>query len=201
MPYIKQVDRTKFKNIIETVVKTIAEGNEPLYIKGEYFGFFVNRLAKRFLGTTDYINQAFNSAFFNESKQKTLANSADKASALLNRADPLSCAGELNYTISAIYWGILGEAEGVASASYGMRAYLRRILSRIASSLETATVNQGSQRDATMTFRRHLIIGGVLDDVIEEAYRRFTADYERQKLLENGEIWVKGKLNVPEGDE
>src|SRR5690606_33216237 len=108
---------------------------------------------------------------------------ADKVAAMLNRADPLSAAGELNYAVSALYWGLLGESQAIPSAKYGMRAYFVGILEKIYSSLET--VNSGNQRDATMAFRRHLIIRGVLHDVLSEAYRRQTAYYEDEKKLEN----------------
>lgn len=199
MPYIKLEDRPKFKNAIETVLSVITEGTEAPYIQGEYFGYFVNRVVRRFLNSPDYNNNFFNSAFFNESKKKTLTNFADKVAAMLNRADPLSAAGELNYAVSALYWGLLGESQAITSAKYGMRAYFVGILEKIYSSLET--VNSGNQRDATMAFRRHLIIRGVLHDVLSEAYRRQTAYYEDEKKLENRDIWQLGKLVMPEGVE
>lgn len=199
MPYIKQEDRLKFQSAIENVLSAIMEGTETPYIQGEYFGFFVNRLVRRFLNSPDAENNSFNSAFFNESKKKTLTNYADKVCAMLNRADPLSAAGELNYAVTALYWGLLGEAEKVPSAKYGMRAYLVGILEKVYSSLET--VNSGNQRDATMAFRRHLIIRGVLHDVLSETYRRQTGYYEDEKRLENKDIWHLGKLVLPEASE
>lgn len=196
MPYIAYKDRGKFRTLIASVLGVITEGAEAIYIKGEYFGYFVNRLVRKFEGTADYTNPAFNSSFFNQSKQKTLANCADSAAALINRGDPILAAGELNYVVSAIYWGLLGQSDLTTPASYGLRAYLRGILEKIRTSLES--VNTGSQRDATMAFRRHLVIRGVLDDVVDEAYRRHTAVYEDGKLAENQDIWQDGKLVAPE---
>ena len=197
MPYIAYQDRAKFRNIIQTVLGMIVEGPEALYIKGEYFGYFVNRLVRKFEGV-NFTAPAFNSTFFNQSKQKTLANSADSVSVLINKGDPLAAAGELNYVISAIYWGLLGQSDltTAAPASYGLRAYLRGMLEKIRSSLESA--NTGSQGDATMAFRRHLVIRGVLDDVVDEAYRRHTAVYEDGKMAQNQDIWCDGKLVAPE---
>jgi hypothetical protein len=43
------------------------------------------------------------------------------------------------------------------------------------------TVNVGSQRDMAMAFRRHLIISGVLGDVVSETYRRLTTPYEQEQ--------------------
>jgi hypothetical protein len=197
MPYIKLVDRPKFAAPINEVLGILKDQNDTLYIKGEYFGYFVNRLCKRFLADPDYTHNSFNSAFFNESKKKTLANSADSIAALINRADPIASAGELNYSVSAVLWGVLGSAEGFASASYGLRTYLRAMLERVRSTIET--VNVGSQRDMTMAFRRHLVIRGVLGDVISETYRRDTVPYEELKLTENGDIWDGGKLVQPSG--
>ena len=199
MPYIQFQDRGRFRKTIETVLKTILDGPEPLYIKGEYFGYFVNRMCRKFQGTTDYTHPAFNSTFFEKTKQKTFANSADSVAATLNRADPLGAAGELNYVISAVYWGLLGLAYGHDPASYGLRTYLRSMLRKIRETLNS--VNTGSQQDATMAFRRHLVITGVLDDVIDEGYRRHTAVYEDEKMGANGDIWLGGELMAPKEDE
>lgn len=198
MPYIAYQDRGKFRHIITSVLGMIVEGSEALYIKGEYFGYFVNRMVRKFEGTSDFTSPAFNSSFFDQSKLKTLANCADSASVLINKGDPLAAAGEMNYVISAIYWGLLGQSSlaSVSPASYGLRAYLRGILEKIRCSLDT--VNTGSQRDATMAFRRHLVIRGVLDDVVDEAYRRHTAVYEDEKIAQNQDIWLDGKLVAPE---
>ena len=196
MPYIKQVDRSKFKLAVEEVVNLIATGNETPYIKGEYFGYFVNRVTKRFLGDQHYTGESFNSFGFNESKKKTLAHSADKISSMLNSADPINSAGDFNYAITAVMWGLMGEAEGVESARYGVRAYMEGILDKIC---EFVTVpSTGSQRDATMAFRRHLIIRGVLLHILKETYRRPTAYYEDEKRYENRDIWELGKLVTPE---
>ena len=192
MPYISQNERLKFKDHIETIIGIIVEGAEALYIKGEYFGYFVHRFVKKFVGDPGYTGPAFNSTFFNPSKLKTLANSADSASALLNRADPLSAAVELNYVISTIYSGLLGEAECCLGTTYGLRVYLRGILEKTKVSIESN--NSGSQSDATMAFRRHLIVRGVLDEVIDEMYRRHTSVCQDGKLNENGDLWVGGKL-------
>jgi hypothetical protein len=196
MPYIKLADRTKFKDLVLNTVPVIMDGTETPYIQGEYFGYLVNRAVRRFLNTTDADQNFFNSAFFNESKKKSLMNAADKIAAMLNRADPLGAAGELNYAITAIYWGILGDAEGISDARYGVRAYMTGILVAIADKLE-APSNLGNQRDATMAFRRYLICQGVLRDIPDETYRRKTSFYEDEKKLDNRDIWLNGELIVP----
>jgi len=195
MPYINTKDRPKFKDSITTVLSLVTTGNETPYIKGEHFGYFVNRIVRRISGASDYAGNFFNSAFFDEGKKKGLGHHADRISSVLIGMDPMEAAGELNYCISAIYWGILGEAEGVSSARYGMRAYLVGILEKVLDT--TQSVNSGSQRDVTMAFRRNLILRGVLHDVLDEAYRRQTGYYEDEKRLENKDLWHLGQL-VPE---
>jgi hypothetical protein len=194
-------DRTKFVTSIEDALSVLRDANDSPYVKGEYLGYFVNRLVKRFMADPDYTSQNFNSAFFNEGKKKTLSHAADSIAAMLNRADPIAGAGELHYSVTAVVWGFLGDADGFAEAGYGLRAYVTGILERVLSSI--STVNVGNQRDMTMAFRRHLVIRGVLHNVLEETYRRKTAPYEDEKLnaLKQGkftrlanDIWNNGKL-------
>lgn len=199
MPYIKLSDRNKFSVSITEVVSILGDSNDTFYVKGEYFGYFVNRCVKRFLADPDYVQSSFNSAFFNQTKQKTLANAADSVAALINRADPIAGAGELNYAISAIMWGFLGEAKGFPQIGYGIRAYLEGILDKIRDSIQS--INNGSQKDATMAFRRHLVIRGVLSHIMKETYRLKTVEYENIKMDENGDIWSDGVLVLGEDNE
>lgn len=195
MPYIKESDRAKFQPLIEGALGVLNDANDNPYLKGEFFGYFVNRLVRRFLGTSDYTNAAFNSTFFNESKRKTLENSADSIAVLLNRSDPMSGAGELNYAVSAVYWGFMGSASGFNSVGYGMRAYLNGVVDKVKDRLDTnQTHTIGNQKDATMTFRRHIVICGVLDHIKHETYHTQTVPYEEAKRSENGDVWVDGKL-------
>ena len=167
MPYINLKDRAKFAAPIKEILSVLSDANDTPYIKGEYFGFVVNRIAKKFLGDPSYSQTSFNSTFFNESKKKTLSNAADSLAVYCNRADPIHSAGDLHYAISAVYLGFLGHAEGFEEAGYGLKVYLQGIVERVLSTIET--VNTGSTRDAAMAFRRHLIIRGVLADVIDSA--------------------------------
>lgn len=192
MPYIKQEDRTKFTPSITNVLAIVNCATDNPYMRGEYFGYFVNRLARKFQNDSTYQNNFFNSNFFNEEKKKTLANCADKIAAMLNRADPINSAGELNYAVTAVCWGMLGQAKDAKDANYGMRTYLSSILQKIYDNIQSE--NNGSQKDATMSFRRHLIVRGVLRDVIAETDRRQNSYYEDEKRMENGDIWREGEL-------
>lgn len=195
MSYIKINDRNKFAQPIAETLSILKDNSDNFYTKGEYFGYFVNRCVKRFLADAEYTNNSFNSAFFNESKKKTLANAADSIAALINRADPIASSGELNYSISSVMWGFLGEADGFPQIGYGIRAYLEGILDKIKDTVEAST-NPGSQKDATMSFRRHLVIKGVLNHIMKETYRLKTVPYQESKIAENGDIWIDGHLNL-----
>jgi len=195
MPYIKTEDRDKYKGFIESALGILNDPNDNPYLKGEFFGYFVNRLLRKFLGTPDYASPAFNSTFFNESKRKSLENAADSIAASLNRSDPMSAAGEMNYAVSAVYWGFLGDSVAFARAGYGIRAYLNGVLDKIISQIETFNV-AGNNKDATMAFRRQLVIRGVIDHVKHETYRRNTMCFEDEKRMENGDIWNTGTLKI-----
>lgn len=164
MPNIQLNDRVKFKAPITEVLGILKDTNDTPYLKGEYIGYFVNRLAKRFLADPEYVRETFNSAFFNETKKKTLANAADSIAALINRSDPIASANELYYAVTAVLSGFSGLADGFSPLAYGMRAYVVGIVEKVLTSIDT--VNNGSQRDMTMAFRRHLVIRGVLRDVV-----------------------------------
>lgn len=195
MPYIKLNDRRKFAQSIAEVLSILKDNNDNFYTKGEYFGYFVNRCVKRYMADAEYTNNSFNSAFFNESKKKTLANAADSIAAAINRSDPIASAGELNYSISAVMWGFLGEASGFPQIGYGIRAYLDGILEKIKDTVETNS-NPSSQKDSAMSFRRHLVVKGVLSHIMKETYRLKTVPYEESKIVENGDVWIDGNLNI-----
>ena len=174
----------------------ISEPGKSDYPRGEYFGYIVNRLVKRYLRYTpteiDAQGLAFNYRSFPESLRRSLTLWIDKVSSIVDGHDPLQSAGDLNYIISGILWGITGDAEGVEQASYGYRAYLRGILGSIHDDINP--VHAQGNAETVMSVRRCRIIRGVLEDVIDEFYRRRTSEYEEKKMIENGDIWYEGKL-------
>ena len=197
LPYIKLENRINFAPHIVESVDAIMVGAETQYIKGEHFGYLVNRIVKEFIRDPRSKDNSFNSVNFNVAKLARLANCANKISALLPSTDPIAVAGDLNYAISAIYWGISGDAKDVLPASYGVRSYLKGILHKVHDTIET--ISNGSQRDATMSFRRCLVAKGVVSDIIDECYSVKTRVYEDEKISENQTIWsADGNLLLPE---
>ena len=186
MPYTKQVDRPKFKQVILDSVGLIMSGPEASHVKAEFFGYWVNRTALAYARHPHHNNQSFNSYSFNAEKKNKLSALADKAASLV------ASAGDLNYVISCVNWGILGDAKDVPYANYEFRAYTKGCIRRVIRTL--STVIQGNDKDAVVAFRRALTAETVLDDVILECYRMKTAVYEDEKIKENLTLWKDGEL-------
>lgn len=194
MPYIKQEDRTKFAELIDGVILTIMRNSSPDFVCCEYFGFFVDRLTNRYIGAIDGVHP-FNSMNFTPATRKAIEDYANKLASFLNRDTPLKSAGELNYIISSIWWGICGDHKDCNSASYGFRCVTRGMIEKILNNLDTLKFVDGSQQGMVMNSRLVITARGVLNDVISEMYRRRTAIYEESKIIENGDIWVKSTDN------
>jgi hypothetical protein len=170
-------------------IKEIIGGPETLLAKGEFFGFWANRIFRRYLQMDGSDTNFFNSETFDTNKKLMLSTLADKLEFFLSKEDPLAAAGNLNYIISATYWGILGDAPGVEQAPYGMRAYFKGILEHIAGELKAR--KNASESFRIMCSRRYLVTRGVISNIMDEAYRRRDAVYEDGKIEENGDIWTK----------
>jgi len=192
MTYIETSNRAVFSTLIKEAIGVMSDSTDNFFVKGEYFGYFVNRCVRKYLGDPDFTRNAFNSAQFQAPKMKTLTHTADSIAVMLTRSDPIADADKLNYAICAVMWGFLGDAEGMPKIGYGIRAYLEGILDKIKSGLDT--VNTGSVSDATQAFRRHLVIRGVLSHIIQETYRIKTVPYLDYKINSNGPLWFEGKL-------
>ena len=194
MPYIKQVDRPRYNGIIMDMVRLMNNGPEAQLTKGEYFGMFVNRVCLAYMGSVDYTQPAFNSSLFTDAARKVINTSADKVVSFLSGNNILATAGELNYVISAILWGVLGSAEGIESAGYGYRSYVKSMVEQVRDRIKIAKFEKLDQRDSLMVSRKYSVVSSVLNDVVAEVNRRGTATYEDGKITENGDVWVEGKL-------
>lgn len=196
MTYIKLTDRTKFVSNIEDVLGVLKSSNDNYYVKGEYLGFFMNRFVKRFMADPDYVQSSFNSTSFNEANRKALINAADSMAAMISRSDPIAGASELSYAISSVLLGFLGEAEGFPQVGYGVYAYVEGIFDKIKESVKSIQI--GSQKDATMAFRRHLVIRGVLNHVMYRTFDDKVCCFQEDAKNVFGGVWDSKKLVVAE---
>lgn len=187
MPYTKKAERRKFFEGINDSVQLIMSGTDPVLVKGEYFGHWLDRVARKYMEEKT-LYPRWNCHLFSVAKRESLNKAADRIVSSLNLNDALSSAGDLNYAISSVYWGILGEAADVPQANYGFRVYTKGIIRRVLQSL-------GAVIPDIIHERRFTILTGVLHDVILEGYRQQTVPYEDGKIVENGTLWIDGKLN------
>jgi hypothetical protein len=185
MPYIKQEDRKHYNGPIKTVVETIV-GEFKLTRRAEMLGWFCRRVVLHytFPNAPFDVDNAFNSLEFDGDRARVLKTHAQVLANTLRQRYTLhhdkyfDAAGDLNYVLSAILWGVMGDAPGAESAKYGFRSMVREMINHVR-----------EQIVGTVDIRLQMMVRGVLNDVIDEMYRRKTAVYEDQKIEENGDLW------------
>lgn len=184
MPYITQEARTPYRILIENTVKIICE--EKDLTRAELAGFFVQRIVSGFLDHEFELNLK---SFQDPDRLENLLKLANGFSEqVLKNSDLFSQAGELNYLVSTVLYGILGDSlYSGGPARYGFRVYLKGILQRIS-----------DQLDKSSSLRREIICQGVISDVVDEMYRRKTAIYENQKMRETGDLWPLRSISFVE---
>jgi len=183
MPYIRQSSRPKFETVIKDATSLIGGANVPQTSKVEYFGFFIDVLARRYVQVTGAPNSSFNAYLFPDATRKQLIEVAGKVATLIGSGDPMEASGELNYAISSILWALSD------NANYGLRVFLSGTIRKVLNDLAFASANTSSDpKEKVMTSRRYIIALGVLNDVLDETYRRKTAPFEDQKIDTNGDI-------------
>jgi hypothetical protein len=194
MPYIKSVNRPKFKDVIQQALIVLNNADDNLYVRGEYFAYLANRVFLKFLNCPNYMGIYFNSNHFNVAKKDALASAADGIISKLDLSDAISSAGELNYALSAVFRGLLGEG-GPQFLGYGIRAFLDGNLAKIEDNVRAAaSPTFSSTKDAIIHSRREGVVRGVLKHLYTETYRVSTAVYEDTKKTENGDVWSEGRL-------
>lgn len=182
MPYIAQKNRPVYISSIEKVVDLINEEKDVMF-RAEYVEYFLGVMANCFLYGSVYSSNPdtaswYDSSFLDIHKKGRLFDAANCIiSNVLHGKDLLSQAGDLNYNMSAVIWGVSGDALGSEVAKYGFRAYVKSALMGLIKDCEN------------LNSRRSKMLKGVLDDVKLETYRRRTALYEDQKIKEHGDVW------------
>jgi hypothetical protein len=188
MPYIIREDRSKFIPAIENTVALIAEEKDSL-LRAEYLGYFLDQFCRGF--GASFISSSmfsprltFEQDMLERDKISKLSNNIFTTIEIirLNR-DILAQAGEMNYVMSAIIWGLLGDSLYTSAAKYGFRSYVKGILWQVYAQIE----NNNS--------RHNILLRGIVTDVIDEMYLRKTTPYEEQKIAENGDLWPLRDVN------
>jgi hypothetical protein len=171
MPYIKPEDRQKYEEPIADVLNILK--SESSVSLGLYYGHFTYCLVRRLYGGgSGWValhDSPFNSSSLNASHVGSKYAVVFHALLPTDRDQRM---GELNYILSTIAWGL---TEG---ANYATRSYIKGALLTVMD--ELATTGESAYTG--------MMVRGVLSDVVDEMYRRRTAIYENQKIIENGDI-------------
>ena len=183
MPYIKPEDREKYYQIPATVL--VIANQKDLLVRAEYFGFFVTAFIDKVTYNSTHTNSAFNCLDFDRKDKQNLQTWACKCADIIREMpDLMQQSGEINYLVSAIKWGVFGDAPDIPTARYGFRAFVKGMMLEIIDNFTIGTSVPSPDR-----LRLYLMVKGVLSDIIDETYRRKTSIYEDQKIDENGDLW------------
>jgi hypothetical protein len=162
MPYIKKENRSLYNEILEnTVNEILLDKADDIILISSSFKSYVYELISTFIGRFRYYD--------------SLITDIKKDSDLLHQV------GDLNYCITYVYWKLLGD-----NASYGKRVLLQ---SKIIDMLRISVNWFDNSDEYDPGHVRLEMARSVLNDVLNETYRRKTAIYEDQKIQENGDVF------------
>lgn len=179
MPYIKVADREKYKPLISQALKLLAtEPNELRRCK--LFGYFTENLIGYYLGCD--LNLDGYSGIY-DMDHPDILDISFKISQEFNK-EGIQSAGDLNYCVSAVLWGMTGCDTNFKKSGYAHRSFLKGILNIIKQSYTFSKPDND----------KLIVINGVLSDIMDEYYRIQTTPYEDQKIEENGTVWFLGSL-------
>lgn len=188
MPYIKQEDRSPYIGSIKTIVETVLSEQNGVK-QAEMLGWFCRRMVLHYTLPNEpfEVDSAFNSLEFESDKKRVLTMHAKVLASVLRAKYTLhhdlyfEAAGHLNYVLSAILWGVMDEdptVKATKSARYGFRSMVKEMIDHTRNEI----TGMGN-------IRVQLMVRGVLSDVIDEMYRRKTAEYETVQKAKNGDVW------------
>lgn len=179
MPYIKKEERDIFNPHLTEAIKLIIEEKSSAK-KAEMLGWWTYYLSHALISTevsTKKDPEQIKQLKLHADEIFKLLTSSFSFAGTIPEEKLFSLAGNLNYCLSFVIWGVLDEYPGVSSASYGFRCYTSQQIRNVTQS-EYLNANQ----------RLFVMVKGVLFDVLEELYRRKTAPYEDKKIIENGDL-------------
>lgn len=163
MPYIKKEDRIVFDPHLNAILTDILCEPSDL-VRAETAGYVASYLAFSAIGCSD------------GRMPERLKPHADEMLESIRSSDLFQLAGNINYCISYLVWGVLGDFSGFKKASYGMRCFIAQQVRSVAEMVKPEC-------------RLSCIVKGALYDMLDELYRRKTASYEDLKISENGDVF------------
>lgn len=152
----------KFDEPINELIHEISQGNESVYIKGEFYGYSVNRIVRSYLQTDDVNASSFNSFNFPEPKKKKLTQITDRLSSYLHRGDPISSAKDLRYVLQKLFY----DTRDQIGIDYNATPFLRGMMVFIRDNIKNVNMMVSSDRDRAINLRRFMVTLGVLEEAI-----------------------------------
>jgi hypothetical protein len=151
----------KYASLVEELTGNIATSPESVLVKGEYFGYFLNKLVKGYAQALDASLASFNSVLFNEAKKKNITVLTDKLQVFVNTGDPLQAADELNYVVNEVYRQVVGHLD--TQVTNAVHLYFVGVVETVKNNLRDAKFdNPSSAALRATTLRRYSLAVGVL---------------------------------------
>jgi hypothetical protein len=151
----------KYAPLVEELAGNIATGPETVYVKGEYFGYFLNKLVKGYAQALDAAQPSFNSILFNEAKRKAITQLTEKLQVFVNTGDPMQAADELNYVVNEVYRQVVGHLDTQVTSAVAL--YFLGVVETVKNNLRDAKFdNPASPALRATTLRRYSLAVGVL---------------------------------------
>ena len=148
----------KYDTAISELVQLINSSNVSLATKGEFFGYFVDRLVHRYIQMADAKTDQFNANLFPAGTRKGLDLLIGRLATLLGAADPVDTATDLRHVIQQVAIQVCTQTP----SGFGMflQGCVHRTLAKIQLPLDTSL--GADPKDRVMASRRRVVATGVL---------------------------------------
>jgi hypothetical protein len=157
----------KYASLVEELASNIATGPETIYVKGEYFGYFLNKLVKGYAAALDASLSSFNSPLFNEAKKKSITLLTDKLQVFVNTGDPMQSAADLHYVVTEVYRQVVGHLDTQVTVPVAL--YFLGSVEVVKNNLRDSKFdNPSSMALKATTLRRYSLAVGVLSALTAE---------------------------------
>jgi len=186
MPYIKKDLRPRYAEYITNIV-TYINGFSEMKDKVNAFAFFVEQFVVT-VGKFRNMSLSFKNSLTAEQQEPLIRQSHELYKLFENK--PYEEAGNMNYVLSAVWWGVTGAIlpDHGPSAGYSFRCVTRGCVEQIIARLPVIA-EEREQHLLKCSMADIVTMRGVLNDVISEIYRRLTSGYEDHKICENGDVY------------
>jgi len=150
-------------NILE-LVQVIQSSNVSQTNKGEFFGYFLDRLIHRYVQTQPGRSDQFNANLFPAGTRKSLELLADRLATQVGSADPVEAATDLRHVIVGVLEYL--SADQSDGTILFLKGCLHKVISKIDANLDTSL--GGDPKDRVTASRRRVVALGVLADISED---------------------------------